>query len=70
MQISGKTDISESMTEVNDHPQSEWLDRYASLFKGKLSGIDIFLSGKPRPLGREASISPPKAGKGKSTSVL
>jgi hypothetical protein len=50
--------------------QSGWFDRYASLFKGKLSGIDIFLSGKPSSLGREASIFPPKAGKGKSTSVL
>jgi hypothetical protein len=30
--------------------------RFASLFKGKLSEIDFFLSGKPRPSGCKASL--------------
>jgi hypothetical protein len=54
--------IFQCIEEVNDHPQIGWLDRYASLQprrlrrgEGELSEIDSFLSGKPCPLGREAS---------------
>jgi hypothetical protein len=38
-------------SEVNNDPGhgKGWLDRYASLFKGKLSAIDIFLSEKNCP---------------------
>jgi hypothetical protein len=46
------------------------IDRYASLLKGKLSGIDIFLSGKPRLFRREASIFSHKLKRQKHISAL